>query len=216
MPSRKNRHFAFIPVLIFVLIMWFVYRSLFNFPIIFDEVIGKAVFFGLPVWLYVLLSGSHEICDIFSPKKTKRGLYLGLAVGGVMGFLTVLISLLNKGVGIQPMHIFSASYFWWEFTLALITSFWETLFFFGFVMTSILALLRKKTLLFKVLLTALIFLVFHLPNILLRSTGIDIFYQAILLFLFAIGQGFLFATEKNGYALVLTQVFWGMVLLVHV
>jgi hypothetical protein len=61
-----------------------------------------------------------------------------------------------------------------------------------------------------------IFVAFHLPNTILRSPSpLIAVNQALLLSIFALGQGLLFARTKNVYTLAVSQAIWGMVLLVH-
>ena len=45
--ARALTHQLFFPIVILIGIIWFLYRSLFNFPVWFDEIIGKAIFFFL-------------------------------------------------------------------------------------------------------------------------------------------------------------------------
>lgn len=212
---RTPSHIAFFPLVFLTLIMWFIYRSLFTFPVWFDESIGKALFFGLPVWLYILISNLKGISDSFALFKIKRGLMLGIAVGGVFGFIASLLSLVQSGGQVQAAMLFVSDQFWWEFLLALLTAFWETMFFYSLVMVVIQDKFRDWSLLKQILLVAGIFLLFHLPNTVLRFGGVAVAYQLILLFFFAVGQGFLFASEKNAYSLVLSHAIWGMVLLIH-
>jgi hypothetical protein len=211
----RQNHSAFWPLLIFSLILWVIYRSIFTFPVWFDETLGKAIFFGLPVWAYAAIGGTKSIARTFDLTKIKRGMSLGLAVGGTFGFAAALLALVQKGGGVQSLALYSSDVFWGEFLLALLTGFWETLFFYSFVMTVIIEKYRKWPVTHQVLLAAVIFLVFHVPNSILRFSGVEVMYQVLLMLLFGIGQGYFFASERNGYALVLSQAIWGMVLLVH-
>ena len=211
----KQGHAAFWPLLAFSLVLWVLYRSIFTFPVWFDESIGKAIFFGLPVWSYAVIGGVRSITQTFDFTKIKRGLMVGLAFGGTFGFVAALLALLQKGGSVQNLELYASDRFWWEFLFALMTSFWETLFFFSFIMTVVQEKYRKLTTVYQVLIVALVFLAFHLPNSVLRFSGPDIMYQVFLMLLFGIGQAYLFASEKNGYALVISQAIWGMVLLVH-
>lgn len=211
----NHGHLAFWPLLAFSLVLWVIYRSIFTFPVWFDETLGKAIFFGLPVWSYAAIGGVKSISQTFDLTKIKRGMSLGIAVGGTFGFVAALLALMQKGGGVQGLALYSSDVFWGEFMLALLTGFWETLFFFSFVMTVIQEKYKKWSVVYQVLLVAIIFLVFHIPNSILRFSGAEIVYQVFLMLLFGIGQGYLFASEKNGYALVLSQAIWGMVLLVH-
>jgi len=229
MPSKKSKttrkrkkrqdtssySIVFFPLLVFVLIMWVTYRNLFSFPVWFDEIIGKAIFFGMPVWLYVVITNAVDIVDSFAFNKLRRGLLIGLAIGGLFGFAAALLGLSQKNTGVQAAQLFIADQFWWEFFLALMTAFWETLFFFSFVAVVVFNTFKNWDLLKQVLLIAFIFLLFHLPNIILRFSGVSILQQIFLLFLFAIGQSLIFVREKNAYPLVISHAIWGMVLLVH-
>ncbi|MBP9820150.1 hypothetical protein KBC79_05450 [Candidatus Woesebacteria bacterium] len=215
-PARfLSDHVAFFPVLFVVLVSWYAYRVLFSFPVWFDETVGKAVFFGFPVWLYVTTTASRAIPDTFAPAKLKPGLLLGIAVGGIFGFVMSLLSLAQRGGVVQAVWLFESPLFWREFLLALLTAFWETLLFFSFAMTVILEKFRSWSMVQQVLLTAVIFLIFHVPNTVLRFDAAGVGGQVFILFLFAVGQAFLFASRRNAYALVLSHAIWGMVLLVH-
>ena len=105
--------------------------------------------------------------------------------------------------------------FWQEFILALFTAFWETLLFYSFIMTVIQEKYPKWSLLKQALLTAGIFLLFYIPNTFMRFDPMVAVGQLLLLFLFALGQAFLFHSKHNAYALVLSHAIWGMVLLTH-
>ncbi len=213
--NRPDPTVVFYPLLLLALILWILYRSLFYFPVWFDEIIGKALFFGFPVWLYITIAGSSRIADSFSLAKFKPGVLLGLAVGGMFGFTTSVIAVLQNGAMVEPVWLFSSNIFWKEFLLAMFTSFWETLLFFAFVMTVIMDKYPKWSLSGQAVFTAFIFVVFHIPNSFIRFEPVIAIWQILILFLFALGQSFLFATRRNGYALVLSHAIWGMVLLTH-
>lgn len=215
MRSKNNATVVFFPLVILTLILWFLYRGLFSFPVWFDETIGKALFFGLPVWLYLSVSSGKSILETFAPRKIKSGLLLGITVGGVFGFVFSLLSIMQSGGVVQAVNLFESNQFWYEFVLAIFTAFWETLLFFSFIMTLIKEKFENWSITKHVLLTAVIFLIFHIPNTLLRYDISLVAPQLFTLLLFAIGQGFLFYSRKNAYALVLSHAIWGMVLLVH-
>ncbi|GIK84356.1 MAG: hypothetical protein BroJett025_09780 [Patescibacteria group bacterium] len=215
MRSQNKATIVFFPLVILTLLLWFLYRSLFSFPVWFDETIGKAIFFGLPVWLYLSVGEGKSILDTFSPSKLKTGLLLGITVGGVFGFVFSLLSIIQSGGVVQAVNLFESNRFWYEFALAIFTAFWETLLFYSFIMTVIREKFENWSITKHVLLTATIFLIFHIPNTLLRYDVSLILPQLFTLLLFAIGQGFLFYSRRNAYALVLSHAIWGMVLLVH-
>jgi membrane protease YdiL (CAAX protease family) len=68
----------------------------------------------------------------------------------------------------------------------------------------------------QLLMIVAVFMVFHLPNTILRFNGLNVIVgQLVLLGFFAIGQSLLFWRTRNLYALTLSHAIWGMVLLVH-
>lgn len=208
-------HIAFFPLLILVFIIWFVYRRLFDYPVWFDESIGKAVFFGLPVFLYASITRSRAMTDTVDVKYFQPGLWMGVAMGGVIGFMGTLASLFRDGVVVQAAPLFASDAFWFEFFLAILTGFWESLFFFSWIMVVLMEKFKHWPVLNQALLTALIFLAFHIPNTLLRFSLPAVGGQLVLLFFFALGQALIFARVRNVYALTMTHALWGMVLLVH-
>lgn len=203
------------PLLFLTFLLWTFYRSIFHFPVWFDESIGKLVFFALPVLLYVSVSGNSAVFASFSFKKLKPGLLLGLAIGGVFGFAGALLGALSRGGSVGVIPYYFASWFWWEFFLALLTGFFETLFFYSFVMIVIDEKFRHFSFIKRMAIVALIFLLFHLPNIFTRFSPTDAFLQILLIFAFAYGQALIFYNRRNAYVLVLVQAIWGMVLLTH-
>jgi len=217
--SKSPALIAFYPVVFLALVLWIFYRTLLqSFPVWFDETIGKAIFFGFPVWLYVVMSRSKDIVDSFAVKKLISGLYLGLAAGGMFGFTTSILLLLQRGGELASAALFSSPAFWGEFFLAIMTGFWETLLFYAFIMTVIMQKYPRWSVVSQALLTAGLFLVFHVPNSLIQIAGGEIALlipYLLVLFLFALGQAFLFYARRNGYALVLSHAIWGMVLLTH-
>lgn len=211
---RVNHKF-FWPVVISTLVMWFIYRALFKFGVLFDETIGKAIFFGFPVWLYLSISNFSAITESFSLKKMHKGLLLGIAYGGIYGFAATITSYALRRTGIQVVDLFTSNAFWWEFFLALLTAFWESLFFFSFMMTALQDRYKRWSLLKQVVVVAVIFMIFHIPNSILRFNLPLILPQILLMLIFGLGQAFLYSREKNAYALILSHTLWGMVLLVH-
>lgn len=210
----------FAALLILTFFLWFIYRIIFSLPVFFDETIGKALFFGLPILIFVNITGNKEIAESMSSSKIKPGLLRGLAFGGLFGFVGVIFSLIMKGYlttggPMARVPIFILDEFWLEALLALLTSFWETLFFFVFVHQVLSQELKEVKQWRRLLMVALIFLLFHIPNSILRFGGGAVLMQLWLMFLFGLGQALLFENYRNAYTLILTQTIWGLVLLVH-
>ncbi len=223
MPSeiKTNSNFQnppqtiFVSVLVLSAVLWFLYRGLFNFPVIFDETLGKLIFFALPVWIYINVTRDRNILKGLVPSKLPAGLLRGLAFGGLFGFVAVVLAALKHGAPVIEVPVFLADRFWYEWFLAILTAFWESLFFFGFVQTVLKNEFKQLSLKQRLLLVSLIFLLFHLPNIVLRFSGLGISLQVLLLYLFGLGQAIIFNQDQNLYTLIMTHAIWGMVLLIH-
>ena len=206
---------TFLPILLLTFLLWIFYRSIFHFPVWFDESIGKLIFFALPSLGYVAISHDTRILATFAFKKMKSGLLMGLAIGGLFGFVAALLGSLSRNGQVEFVPYYLADWFWLELFLALLTGFWETLFFFSFVMQAIEEKFSAWSLQKQIFTVALIFLLFHLPNILLRFDMQSVFLQILLLFTFALGQALLFYRQRNAYLLLMVQAIWGMALLIH-
>lgn len=210
-----NEHVLFFPVLLVAVIAWYAYRWLFSFPVWFDETLGKAFFFGLPVWFYTVVSKRKDVLQPLRFSIFQQGLLLGVALGGLYGFITSTMSLLQSGGVVESAQLFQSTQFWYEFALALFTGFWETLFFYCFVAMVVFDKYKKVSLIWQMAVIVIIFLIFHLPNAFLRFSPALVMSQILLLFLFSLGQALVFYRWRNAYALMLSHAIWGLVLLFH-
>lgn len=225
MPSNKKTakkrsttvsvHVIFFPLVTFTFILWVCYRAFFSFPVWFDEIIAKALLFGLPVWLYVAATRFRGVGESFALYKLRTGTLIGVLAGGLFGFTTSVMRLVQSGGEVFAVDLFAAPAFWIEFVLALSTGFWETVLFFSFILGVLLHKHADWSLSKQVLVAAGVFTLFHIPNTIARFSPQLIIPQILLLFLFAIGQGLLYVSRKNAYILVLSHAIWGMVLLTH-
>jgi len=201
----------------FLLLMWTIYRSIFSFDVWFDETFGKAVFYGLPIWVYLSVNKLKAISDSLAVEKLKKGLMFGLAIGGIFGFTgTIAAMIIKKGDVAPASTIFLNTQFWWQFFLAMMTAFWETIFFYSFIMNVLIKKCKKLSVLSVTMFAAVIFLIFHLPNIILRSPNLSsVTFQIYLMFLFGFGQALLFQATRNAYSLIISHAIWGMVMFIH-
>jgi hypothetical protein len=218
-PSTKAAvkvHPLFWPLVVVAFGLWLVYRTQIIMPVWFDEIIAKAIFFGLPVWLYMNLGGGDEVYDSIRPENLEKGLLLGLAIGGMYGFAGALAATVVGGGAVYSAPLFADSKFWWEFFLVFMTAFWETLFFYSWIMAGIQKMYRSWGILPQAVLAGSVFLLFHLPNTILRyDTLPQIMTQVLLLSVFGLGQALVFSRWRNFYTLVVSHAFWAMVLFVH-
>lgn len=213
--AKSSNQTIFVSVLMLSLILWFLYRGLFRFPVVFDETLGKLIFFGLPVWIYLSIVQDESVLTGLKSEKIVPGLLRGIAFGGIFGFTAVFLAALRHGGPIVEVPLFIADRFWYELFLAILTAFWESLFFFGFLQTSLKNIFTSLDSQRRLLLTAFLFLLFHIPNTVLRFSGSGVGIQVLMLYLFGLGQALLYDREKNLYTLIMTHTIWGMVLLIH-
>lgn len=222
MPLPKNKTVVeknkalFIALVLFVGIVWFLYRSLFVFPVWFDEIVGKAIFFGLPVWIFITISRFNALAETVHMSRFRAGVLQGIAFGGIFGFAAALASLVLRDASVIPVPLFESGAFWTEFALALFTGFWESLFFYGFIMSVLLYGWSHWPLIKHIFVSAVIFTVFHIPILFVQTQAFtSILGYVFLLFAFGIGQAFLFARNRNLYTLIVVHAIWGMTLLIH-
>ena len=194
--------------------IWLLYRTFFTMPEWFDEVIAKAAVFGLPALLYArsIKNGSEKLG--LSSKRFWSGMYMGLFVGGVYGFVGVLRAL-TSGVHVEPALLFTSSGFWYQFFLATMTAWWESLFFFGFLMNAVQEEYRLPEAV-AVVAATILFIVFHAPlRIMLEGASTLAASQLALLGIFAAGQAILFLRTKSIFSVTLSHALWGMVLVIY-
>ena len=195
-------------------ILWALYRTFFQFPAWVDEVIVKAIIFGGPAFLYARrVVGGQEKLGL-STKNFWCGMYFGLFVGGLYGFVGALRSLM-QGVHIEAIPLFSSSAYWYQFFLAVMTAWWESLFFFGYIMNALKEEYRLPEVA-SVIGAMLVFVMFHAPlRVLLGGWNSVTFSQLAILGIFAVGQAILFLRTRSIFSVILSHALWGMVLLVY-
>lgn len=190
------------------------YRSLGLFPEWFDEIIAKGIVFGIPSILYArnAVRGAEKLGILSS--RFWPGLYMGLLVGGIYGFIGAGRSLFG-GTPVEPALLFSSGTFWFQFFLAMMTAWWESVFFFGFIMNALQDEYKFSEYV-SVIGAVLVFIIFHAPlRIMLTGLSPLTIAQLTLLAFFAAGQSILFLRTKSIYAVTISHALWGMVLMVY-
>jgi hypothetical protein len=119
------------------------------------------------------------------------------------------------GVHVEPALLFSSSAFWFQFFLAMMTAWWESVFFFGFIMHALQDEYKFSEIV-SVIGVVLVFIIFHAPlRIMLAGFSPATVAQLMLLAIFAAGQSILFLRTKSVYAVTISHALWGMVLMVY-
>jgi hypothetical protein len=186
------------------------YRQLALFPEWFDEIIAKGIVFGIPSILYArnAVRGSEKLGVLSS--RFWPGLYMGLLVGGIYGFIGAGRSLFG-GTQIEPAMLFSSGAFWFQFFLAMMTAWWESVFFFGFMMNALQDEYKLPEMV-SVVGAVLVFLIFSCS-----TSYYDCWFQfahncSTPITRNLAGQAILFHEQKV-YAITLSHALWGMVLM---
>lgn len=210
---RSLYSFFFMEMSLFIL--WVAYRAFVHQTVWFDEGVAKAIVFGLPVFWFAARSKFISSQMGLEWEKLIPGLYLGLAVGGLYGFIGIL-SQLSGGRQVVEAALFASPQFWWLAFLALLTSWWESLFFFGLPVQYLRSLATWFSEWMIGAFTVVLFLLFHAPlRLMLSGTTSGFLVQMGVLSLFAVGQYLLYIKTKNLYCIVLSHLFWGLVIQVY-
>jgi hypothetical protein len=217
-----SKHGPLIKLIFVMLGIWVLYRTLFfNVPLFIEETVVKLIFFGLPVWLYVFLTGEPDIFSDLKAKKLMPGIFGGLLFGGLFFLIGSLATVLGFSEA-QIADIFFTAKFWREIFLGVMTGFWESLFFFGWIAASLKIAYPDWPRLRQLGLVTAIFVLFHLPAVVLWATSVtpapmmsSVFGQILLLGIFAVAQGLIYYQTRNLYLLSLTHAFWGLTLQIY-
>lgn len=211
-PLLKDKNYLFwmlVSVSFFSLVL---YRFTVKAPIWFDEVVFKALIFGGPLWIYAIISKHPPEYFGMDVKRFWPGAFNGLAIGGILSFIATIAYSFRKQSVLIP-GLFSSSLFWTEFGLAFATAWWESLFFYGLILPVLKGKMKDEVNALSVV--SLVFLLFHIPNVVLK-VGLTASLQPLLLLtLFAFGQGIIFLRTKSISTVVVSHAFWGMALLVY-
>jgi len=207
--------YTFFFIMMSLFFVWLAYRSFFTFPVWFDEGVAKALIFGIPVVWFASQSRFISTELGINDNQLFPGLFLGIAIGGLYGFAGLLIQV-SAGQAVTPGALFASSGFWWIAFLAMLTAWWESLFFFGLPTQYIKSIAPWFS---ETLIGAFVvffFLLFHAPlRGIITGWQPQFIIQMGLLTLFAIGQFIFYLRTKNMYALVLSHLLWGLVIEIY-
>lgn len=199
-----------------LLIVWVAYRAFVKEqPLWFDEGVAKAIVFGLPVFWFSARSRFIANEMGLNIQQLIPGLYMGLAIGGLYGFVGILSQVMG-GRQVVEANLFASPLFWWYGAMAVLTAWWESLFFFGLPVQYLRSIASWLSEWLIGGFVVVLFLLFHSPLRLTLSGGSSQFIlQMGILAPFAIGQYLVYTRTKNMYALVLSHALWGLVIQVY-
>ena len=201
-----------------IFFLWLGYRLIGGFPEWVEEIFLKGLIFGVPVIWEINRRAIRQSEVGLENRDFWFGMYMGLALGGL--YLSVgYISNVLQGKQFLTVQAFLATEFWLKFFLALFTSWWESLLFWGYAWNTLNHLFAKDKQMAGLnasLWSAILFIVFHLPLIFITfGFGRVSTFGVLSIALFAVGQAFIYWKTKNLYAMTLSQTLWGMMLLVY-
>lgn len=196
-------------VWLFVLVVWYLYRTFFFFPEWVDEVLVKPLVFLGPI-VYLL---KKEKKDLSSLGIKKGNLFADLYLGIFLGFLFALEGLLAnwlkygrfsfapilnlKGMGIL-VYIF----------LSLATSFSEEILGRGFLFKRIFE--KSKNLSQAAVYSSLLFLCLHLPIAFKNLSSPALIIYLLSVFILGVANSLIFNLRKTLTLPILIHTFWNM------
>lgn len=194
----------------YIFVLWAFYRY---FPEILpmwaEELILKPLIWLPPTFFIVLKVENKQLSSLGLVKKNFfPSVYWGIGLGMVYaleGFLTNALK--YGGIQLSQLGYIPAS-FLWALLISLATAITEELVFRGYLYNRLSQIWEKKWL--ANLVSSLLFVLIHLPIgvfVLGYTPGIMLAYLA-LVFIYAVGSGFVFARTQNITSSILLHVFW--------
>lgn len=201
-------------VYVVIFILWGLYRLLFRFPLVIEELFLKPLVF-MPALISALLGEGKRRRGIlrafgFRRKRLSLSVYYGLTLGVVyvlaagLGKLVFSKEIVVGGFSGEPWRLLNL------FILSLATAFWEQTVFSGFMLLRFMQVFRDEWT--SVGLVSFLFMLLHLPILWLDAGKQPIFIlvQLLLFFLVGFGNAVLMLRTRNILAPILSHIFWAM------
>jgi hypothetical protein len=193
-----------------ILLLWGLYRLLFRLPVWFEEVVLKAVVFGIPVYL---TSRRHQWNwkDLgITGTNLSASVYMGIFLGVMLGIVGNIGNIIRHGgLALAPFGL-SSETMGGFLILSLITAFWEQLLFCGMFGRLLGEMFRDEW--SQAWMVTLLFVGLHLPSLVFiqHLPAVQLAVAVILLVLLQLGNMILFFRYKNLAAPVMAQALWGV------
>jgi len=194
----------------FVFVVWTIYRY---FPEILptwaEELILKPLIW-LPITFWLVLKvEKNKLSSLgLTAKNLFPSIYWGIGLGIVYALEGFLANILKYGgVHISQLGYTPASFFW-MLVISFATAFTEELVFRGYIYNRLVKIWGKEWL--ANLVSSLLFVLIHLPVgvFVLGYTPVIMLIYLLLVFIYAIGSGFVLARTNNLMSSILLHVFW--------
>lgn len=199
------------PLLLFLIILfgWGFYRYFFHLPEWADELIFKPLIWLAPTIFLVKVVEKELLTTLgLSKKKFLKNCIVGILFGLLLSVEVILTKKFKYGSitfnpeGLtNPAIILAAA-------LSLATGFAEELTFRGYIMTRLQRVMKSELL--AIVLSTLLFVIVHLPNIIfvLKYSPYDSFTYGLVIFVAGAADAFIFARTGTLVAPTLSHAVW--------
>jgi membrane protease YdiL (CAAX protease family) len=197
-------------IFIFVFLLWALYRYInISVPIWIEETFVKGIIFSLPIIL--LPPTKKPILKTLGISRTNflKSVYLGIAVGMVLGFSGQIGNLVRHGQFTFSTYGITSATIGSFLILSLITAFWEQLLFTGYFLSQVSKFISSE--INQILIVGAGFSLIHLPALLLnQAASAQIILNLLLLFSLGVSCAILRLRLKNLIAPIMIHALWGV------
>jgi len=193
-----------------VFLVWGLYRSLSPLPLWVEEVVLKGLVLGGMVWWMGVVKEGMRWRDLgVTSEKLFASVYLGLGLGLVLGLVGQLGNWLRHGGLMLIDHGVSSEMVGGFLLLALVTAFWEGLFFYGYMLTQVRRVLAEVP---AVVVVGGAYTLLHVPALVIvaQLAWSEVIKALILLLVLGMANAILMLRMRNLAAPMLAQAVWGV------
>lgn len=195
-----------------IVLAWALYRYFFHLPEWVDEFMVKPLIFVVPVLWYVFKKEKRRLDSLgITGKNFFTGLYTGLGFGLIFSLEGIAANAIKYGkLTIVPIAAFREYGLWMLLLLSAATAISEELLSRGFVFRRLMD--AKKSLLFSSVVSTLMFVVLHVPILVLshklQGTALLLFF--VTDFVLGFANALLLYNTGSLAAPILVHIFWNM------
>lgn len=199
-------------VYIAVWLIWGGYRLFSPLPVVMEEILLKGLVFGGVVYVAGVRRHGLSLRDLgLRVDNLFQSVYLGLGLGMVLAIVGQMANVLRHGGMMLNDQGLTSDMVGGFLLLALVTAFWEGLFFYGFLLQRLVLVTSEIT---AVSIIGLMYTLLHVP-VLLMTDGLgggEVLKALLLLLTLGISNSILMLRMRNLAAPILSQVVWGVTL----
>jgi membrane protease YdiL (CAAX protease family) len=190
----------------YLLLVWSLYRLFFTFPEWLEEVVVKPLVWIVPMGLLVYGEGASLKEVGINFENFSRTAYFILGLGVLFVFEAGVLNYIKHG-GFNFAGEIGGG-FWWVFGLSLVTATTEEVVYRGYIFSRVWDGLGNEW--FANIITSVGWVVLHFPVYIfgLSLSGGDFLATSLLVFVFSMGSGFIYARTRNVFGSILLHVLW--------